>query len=161
MHPVELAVFDFDGTLLKSPKSPDGNPLWWFHAHSLASITEAPGFDPRWYLGAIAHARKAAATPGVLTVVLTARPDHRGMREQIGRLLSLASLQFDQVVLKPVLFPGLDPAYKAHAVRAWLRKYPTIKRVSFYDDLDENHVAVKHAVEHSGRSFRGYKAPGL
>ncbi len=159
--PTELVAFDLDGTLLKSPKSPDGDPAWWFHAYSLDGVQGGPGMDPHWIIPAIIQARRVSLRPTVMTVVLTARPDHKGMRRQVRRLVSLTGIDFDSVQLKPVMFPGPDPLYKAGAVIAWLQRHPTIRRVTLYDDLDVNLATVGKAVEQSGRTYVAVKGHGL
>jgi len=159
--PSELTVFDFDGTLLRSPVSPDGDPTWWFHAYSLDGIQGGPGLDHRWVIPAIIEARRAALRPTVMTAVLTARPDHKGMRQQLRRLVSLTDIDFDAVQLKPILFPGSDPLYKVGSVVAWLQRHPSICKVTLYDDLDDNLAAVGAAVQKTGRLFVGVKGPGL
>jgi hypothetical protein len=159
--PTELVAFDFDGTLLRSPESPDGDPMWWFHAYSLDAVRGGPGLDHHWVVPAIIHARRASLRPSVMTVVLTARPDHKGMRQQIHRLVSLTGIDFDAVQLKPVVFPGSDPLYKAGAVIAWLERHPSIRRVTLYDDIDANLSTVGQAVQQSGREYVAVKGPGL
>jgi hypothetical protein len=159
--PTELVIFDFDGTLLKSPASPSGHTTWHHHAYSLESVQEGPGFDRRWILPIIVEARRASLRPGTMTVVLTARPDSKGMRHAIKRLVGLTGIDFDAVQLKSVAFPGSSALYKAGAVTAWLERHPTIQKVTFFDDLESNLMTVEQAVTRTGRQYAAVQGPGL
>lgn len=71
-----IAVFDFDGTLFRSPE----RPAWWPHQGfwgrletlSPPLVPEAPG--PEWYVrGVIAAALEAQRTPDTLVALVTGR----------------------------------------------------------------------------------------
>jgi hypothetical protein len=160
-HPVELAVFDFDGTLFRSPVPPDGNMLWWAQPQSLHDVQHGPGLDGRWVLPVVIAARRASLDPTVLTVVLTARPSFRSMQREIGRVLALTQISFDALQLKPIVLPVTDAVYKGGAISAWLARYPSIRKVTFFDDLPENLQAVEKAAIAGGCSFTGVQGPGM
>ena len=150
----ELTAFDFDDTLLHSPRPPSpAHKDWWYHAYSLDDVQNGPGYDRRWMLGNIAAARSSINRPTAMTVVLTARTSHAKMRKQIDRLLGLTGLQFDAVQLKPMMPPLPSPVYKAGAIAAWLNRHPSIQRVTFYDDYDKNLRAVGEVVRRRGLQY--------
>ena len=158
---VELAIFDFDGTLLRSPKPPGATFTWWLHAYSLDDVKKGPGLDPRWVLPVVAAARHASLRGGTATVLLTARPLHRGMRRAIRRVLKLTGIDFDVVQLKPITVLRSDAHYKAAVVQAWLQKLPSVRSVTFYDDLQDNLDAVGDVVRARGIAYRPVLGPGL
>lgn len=151
--PTELAVFDFDDTLFRSPRPPGLDPLWWYRAYSLEGPVHAPGRDARWMLPIVARAHQAIRQPTTLAVVLTARVDSRGMREQLHRILAIGELHFDAVQLKPLTPLMPSPAYKAAAVSAWLNRHPDIRRVTFYDDQQPNLDAVANTASSWGVEY--------
>ena len=141
MKPLELHVYDFDGNLYDSPRLPVDRPDWWFSAKSLRGWG-VPGQDRKWILPTLIEARRSIQAPWVRAVVLTGRPHHGEMQAVLKQMLSAAGLRFDKLQLKPFLPPKTTPAYKAHKVHEWLKKEPSITKVVFYDDLDENLLAV-------------------
>jgi hypothetical protein len=153
MAPKELHIYDFDETLYRSPTPPPGASMaWYFHAHSLGK-PEAPGFDGRWVLPVLIEARRSSMDPRVASVLLTARPDHAAMRSTIYRTLALADVRWDAVQLRPIMFPGNDAMYKATVVQEWLMGMPTVEKVVFWDDQDENLELVGRAVRNEGRRY--------
>lgn len=153
MKPRELHVYDFDHTLYNSPQAPNGNPLWALHAKSLNGW-KPPGFDQRWILPVLIHARRSGLDPYAMPVILTGRPDHKPMREIIEQMVKSTDVPWASVCLKPLLPPVSDPAYKASQVGRWLRRHASVERVVFYDDRSDNLRAVGRVVQTFGRRYR-------
>jgi hypothetical protein len=161
MKPLEIHVYDFDGTLYNSPKMPLARPDWWFSSKSLRGW-KAPGYDHRWILPLVQEARRSAQAPWAKTALLTGRPLHGEMEATLKRMLSSAGIRFDIIQLKPLLPIQPTPRYKAHKLIDWVTDYPTVGKVVFYDDLDENLDAVGHALNYySDMTYVPVKAPGL
>lgn len=160
MRPIELHIYDLDGTLYKSPAPPIPDPTWWFHAHSFGD-PKPPGYDSRWILSVLSRARSSTLAPSVRTVVITGRPDHTPMRKKVAHVLSLTGLVFDAVRLQPVLFPGTTAQYKGTTVAKMLQQLPDVKRVVLYDDEPDNHRVVGAVVKSRGLIYAGVKTPGV
>lgn len=155
MQPTELYVFDFDDTLYRSPQPPDGDVSFYYNPSSFGQVG-APGFDKRWILDSVARARHAQYKPYGMSIVLTGRPESDPMRHKIEYILSLTGVEFDKVVLMPVVFPGSIAQFKAAYVAGLLTKHPTLNRVIFLDDDVDNHMAVQEAVIGVGKVYEGY-----
>ena len=160
MKPVELHVYDFDGTLYDSPRLRKDRPDWWFSSRSLAGYG-APGHDKKWILGGVMEARRSIRAPWVRTALLTGRPKHAEMMAVIKKMLSGAKLPFNYVQLKPLIPPRAMGAYKSMMVSEWLRAEPTITKVVFYDDLQSNLDAVGSAASRAGVRYHPVLAPGV
>lgn len=153
-QPTELHIYDFDSTLYHSPAPPvpEESNMWYFHAKSLG-LPDRPGFDHRWILPVLIQARRSQLNPSAALVLLTARPDHKAMREILYRTLALTDIKWDAVKLKPIFFPGSDAAYKASTVKQWLEAMPSIKKVVFYDDQRANLEAVALVVQAKSKKY--------
>ena len=62
--------------------------------------------------------------------------------------------------MKPIGFRS-SPSYKAGCVRKWLKQYPSVEKVVFWDDLSENLVAVGKVVRSEGLRYTPIQTPGL
>ena len=144
----ELHVYDFDGTLYNSPHPPKPDPSWWLFVKSLGQ-TGAPGFDSRWNIPVVIRARRSIQDPCAKTILLTARPDYRLMRQKVEKMLDDASLDFEKVWLKPPTIGMTAPEYKAMIVESYLIEDPEIEKVIFFDDEPTNLAAVaKRSAKH-------------
>lgn len=155
---IELHAYDLDLTLYNSRLSPEGDPNWYFHAHSLDGW-RPPGFDRRWNLSVLAKARHSSLDPCARVILLTARPDHREMRRVVERLVRSADIKWNAICLKPVLSVVSDAEYKGRVLGRWAQKWPTLQKVVLYDDRPENLEAAKVAVEREGRKYEGVLTP--
>lgn len=152
MPPLELHVFDFDGTLFRSPHAPS----WWNHSWivsepslSMPCVPDVPGSD--WWIGnVVARARKSISDPNVYAVLVTGRPaGAANFRYRVPELLKQAGLDFDEVHLNP---GGETAVYKARTVGKILRKY-NFASVRMWDDDTRNFSTVSQTVEADGLDF--------
>jgi len=98
---LELWIFDFDGTLFRSPEIPS----WWpqaekgnfyIHQDSLGRPCVPDRPDDSWWVGSVvSEARKAIANPNVLAILCTGRPDNLSFRWRVPELLKQKGLDFD------------------------------------------------------------------
>jgi hypothetical protein len=149
MKPVELHVYDFDGALYDSPRLRQDRPDWWYSARSLQGWGP-PGHDRKWILDTVYKARLSVRQPWTRTALLTGRPEHAEMTATIRCMLEGAGLRFDQTQFKPAWPPQKMEEYKALKVVDWLADHPTVSRVIYYDDLQENLDAVGAVVTDAG-----------
>lgn len=120
-----LHLFDFDGTLFRSPGPPqwwDRNPkAWWSFPESLEPpcVPERPG--PEWWVAdTVRAARKSIASPDVFALLCTGRLD-RPFRWRVPELLKQKGLGFDKVLLNPTT--GSTRGFKKQAMAALHRRH--------------------------------------
>ena len=147
--PTEIHVFDFDGTLFRSPvpnpknhspvelgrlKSTGG----WFHLPpSLChpAVPDVPGEE--WWIPYIREkAREVLKTEGAKAVLLTGR----GLlfTERVKEITRTQELHFDEYLLKPPGHQTID--WKKSVITGLLDKHPTARKLFIYEDR-VRHVA--------------------
>ena len=155
-----LHVYDVDGTLYRSPKSPDGSESFYFHAKSFGQIG-LPGYDPKWYLDVVSRARQSVEDPSALVIVCTGRIDHAEMRKKITELLGICGVTPDFVHLRPTTHQSSMGSYKAKVVASYLLAEEALEEVILYDDEEGNHDAIARLCEFLGVRFRGVMTRGF
>lgn len=142
-QPLELHLYDFDGTLFRSPEPPPGvGEDWWVAEQSLGQpcVPETP--DASWWVGTtVAEAKRSIANKQVLAVLCTGRPDNSPFRWRVPELLGQKGLDFDLVRLNP---GGSTTAFKSAVLRKALAKFPSITTVAIWED-DPKRLAVYEA----------------
>ena len=134
----ELHVFDFDGTLFRSPHPPEGfTGDWWDSPESLGPpyVPKVP--DSWWWVpDMISEARKSIQDPNVFSIVLTGRWNERFGRTRIPELLTQQGLFFDEIHCSDIHFD--IRFFKAAKVKEYLLRFPTIIEVKVWDDVQKN-----------------------
>lgn len=155
-----LAIFDFDGTLFRSPQPPTDDRAelakWWRSENSLLPpfVPERP--DGSWWNGAVVHAaRKAISDEDTLAVVLTGRRDNAGLRKRVEGLLRMGGLTFDAVYMNP------DPAgtaveWKTSKIKAVLGSAAGVETVQVWDDLADNVNALESVARMMGLAVEAH-----
>tara|TARA_Y100000310_G_scaffold332468_1_gene408109 strand:+ start:621 stop:1178 length:558 start_codon:yes stop_codon:yes gene_type:complete len=147
----ELHLYDFDGTLFRSPHL-DGIPKWWVSDFSLSPpcVPQKPG--PEWWnQKVVGEARRSIADQNVWCIMVTGRSDTvGGFRWRVPELLKGAGLRFDAVYLNDT--GGATDAFKKRVITDTLRRFPQIETVHIWEDR-LNHLAsfCKH-VQSLGRA---------
>jgi len=148
---MELHVYDFDGTLFRSPDQPDWfkGRGWVVQPESLGEpcVPEIPG-DDWWIPSTVSSAQKSIGNPDVWAILCTGRADQSGMRFRVPELLRGKGLKFDQVFLSP---GGSTKAYKLSTILGLLKKHPGIETVHIWEDDLTNLGAYCAAVEAEGK----------
>lgn len=151
---LELHLYDFDGTLFRSPDKPErwSGSDWLISPESLDTpcVPETPGAE--WWLGRVVEEARQSirdADLGVYTVLCTGRLLTPEFRERIPELLHQVGLDFDEVLLNPG-YP--TPTYKTQEVVRILHRYPGIEVVNIWEDSETNIEAVTKAVEAMGKT---------
>ncbi len=139
----EIHLYDFDGTLFRSPMPPatwDGD--WWNATASLMPpcVPNEPGHD-WWIHGTIAAARDSIANPNAYAILATGRGDRSGLRWRVPELLHQVGLRFDSVNLAP---DSGTLAWKKHLLQSALLRVsgvtPDEVSVHIWDDR-KHHLA--------------------
>lgn len=128
----EIHLFDFDGTLFRSPEPPPGwsGKNWWVWPGSLEPpcVPLRPG--PEWWIAStVAQARRSIADPNVWAVLATGRKE-AVFRWRVPELLKAGNLNFDEVHLAV----GDTLAFKKNLLAKLVRKFPFVERVRVWDD---------------------------
>ncbi len=132
-YPTKLSVFDFDGTLFKSPEKPEGyKGNWWIEAKSLEypTLPKKPG-NSYWNLDVVVSARQEIADKNVYCILLTGRVD-QFFTDRINELLEQKKLNFNEVELNT--FGRKTGEFKVKKIKSILNKYPTIKKIEMWED---------------------------
>lgn len=132
---LELHIFDFDGTLFRSPKKPVGwKGSWWANELSLEPpcVPDKPG-DEWWISETVSAAKAAISDPNVFAVCLTGRQDfiYRG---RLPILLNEKGLNFDMIRLSDSEDTG---RFKSSHIRHLLKQHRSIRKVVIWEDNAE------------------------
>ena len=146
----ELHVYDFDGTLFRSPHEPAvWDTDWWSDPASLLPpcVPENPGTE-WWISSTVSQARKSINDPDVYAIMMTGRRDASGFRYRIPELLKQRNLTFDAVHLRRG--GGHVESEKLKNIFKYLSRYPIIDTVRIWDDRISNLRAFKKALTNAG-----------
>jgi len=149
----ELHLYDFDGTLFRSPQRPDwwGKDSWIMAPESLGPpcVPLKPGRD--WWIGKTVQAAKQSISDrDTWAILCTGRPLQSAHRLRVGELLKQAGLNFDEVYLNPGDSTG---GYKVAVVSGILAKHPQIDTVHVWEDNLHNIKKIARFVEGLDKSF--------
>ena len=139
----ELHVYDFDGTLFRSPEKPEGFVGgWWSNSLSLSPPYVPDVTDASWWINSVVQsAKQSNSNSEVLSILLTGRIQKNGLPSRIQDLLWQAHLNFDEVHLNP---GSETTAFKTRLVGMLLSKHPTIKVVRVWEDNKKNLDALRN-----------------
>lgn len=134
---MELHLYDFDGTLFKSPMPPGSWPspeAWWSDSISLSDpcVPEKPG-GTFWNETVVSSAKTSIASSDVLAILCTGRSQQSFARYRVPELLRQKGLDFDAVYLKPGVSSPTEP-YKKGILQKLLDRYPDITGVHIWED---------------------------
>jgi hypothetical protein len=130
--PTKLYIFDFDGTLFRSPSEPAlWKGGWWGKEASLSPpcVPQTPEGD-WWVSEVVSQARAAISDSSALSVLMTGRSADV-FSSRVNELLSGAGLNFSQVLLSN----SYDTvSFKSGEILRILKETPSIKSVVIFDD---------------------------
>ena len=158
---MELHVYDFDGTLFRSPDRPAWWPkttYWISHPASLdvPCVPEKPGGN-FWISSVVGDAKKSIADKNVVTALITGRIDNSFARYRVPELLKQQGLNFDSVHLST----STDTAsFKMTVMRSLMGRH-SVDAVHIWEDHATNLAKFKKMVEGQGAEAHGHliKAP--
>jgi len=152
----ELHVYDFDGTLFRSPDQPSWWPkgvYWIKHPASLDEpcVPQKPG-GQFWVSSTVAAAKKSIADQDVLAVVITGRVDNSFARWRVPELLKQKGLNFDQVHLSSNTNTA---GFKMTLIRELVARHD-MTAVHVWEDHVENLGKFDNLVTGMGVEFHGH-----
>jgi len=136
----ELHLYDFDGTLFRSPdkpkKWPKGKDFFSLPVSmDEPCVPEKPG--PGWWINStVAQAKQSIADPDVWAIVCTGRGDNTFARYRVPELLAQKGLNFDEVFLAP--HTGQPVPFKKGVIAKLLRQFPAIDAVHIWEDRGDH-----------------------
>jgi hypothetical protein len=141
-----LVVFDFDGTLFRSPNPPDdfkGN--WWASKESLAE-PHVPKEPDRsyWFKDTITAAEEAFDNSKTLSVMMTGRME-RNFEDRVKELLEQNGINFHDIFMNHSGEDTVD--FKVKEVKKILKQYPKITIIEFWDDKQDHLNKFKSELE--------------
>jgi len=152
MRPIKLHVYDFDGTLFKSPEPPiwwKEGAEWWGDLNSLSTpcVPEEPTID-WWNESVVERAKQSLENVEVRTILLTGRVQKFSLR--IRQLLRQAGLDFQEIYLSP---GDTDTErFKLETIKKILSKQPSIRGVAIWEDRLGHLRTFADWIESNGRS---------
>ncbi len=151
-----LCVFDFDGTLFRSPEPPEGfKGNWYASKESLGepNIPELPQ-EEFWFKTIVKSAEECMADEESYVVMMTGRMD-RNFHDRIYQLLEQQSLNFDEVYLND---SGQDTVeFKTAKINKLIKKLPYIKKLEMWEDKEEHIKKFHEAFDNKDFSFEIHK----
>lgn len=157
---IVLSVFDFDGTLFRSPSpsqaaiakyGPDihqpvfAGGLGWFQHKATLSVPFVPEKidrkDEKWFIQPTVEAYLAAKREGHVTAILTGREEH--FRSRITQLVNDAGMTFDHIFLKQELRGG-TVAFKVDVFAKLIAQYQPSK-IAYYEDREDQGAKIQEA----------------
>ena len=149
MKPIyrRLEVFDFDGTLFRSPDPPSTvDPRgWWSDPASLSppNVPAAPG-EEWWNPWEVEEMRRALITPSTKVVVITGRTGN--LTDRLRSLLITKGIEPHEAYLHPGT-GGTVKEWKCEVLKKLLT--PWVTEVHLYEDNWENLTAMRRLAEAS------------
>ena len=130
---LELHLYDFDGTLFRSPHPPAfWKGSWWGSVESLMPPCVPDDPTPDWWIPKSVNAAKASiSNPDVFAVLMTGRVKDTGLRWRVPELLAQVGLRFDRVFLSD---GGDTQAFKVKKLKQLLMQLPDLQKVIIWDD---------------------------
>lgn len=143
---IRLTVFDFDGTLFRSPEEPKGyKGNWWASKDSLdePNVPENPDRS-HWFKDTITAAREAIDNKKTFSMLLSGRME-KNFGDRIEELLDQQGITFNYVKLND---SGQDTVkFKIKEIKKVLQDYPKINLIEIWDDKSEHLSQFQAALE--------------
>ena len=131
-----IAIFDFDGTLFKSPEQPS----WWPHQGFWGRLeTLSPPFVPEhpdsdwWASSIVSEAKKAAGDSSTYACLLTGRIPK--FEKRIKELLAGEGIRFDNYFFTR---GSSTLPFKLSTIENLVQRFPDVKLVEIWDDRTEH-----------------------
>lgn len=151
----ELHIYDFDGTLFRSPEPPtdwSGKRDWWGSPESLDEPYVPVKPNASWWIGStVSEARRSISQQDVFAILATGRSDRSFARYRVPELLMGAGIQFDRVHLAPST--GAAKQFKASLLSQYLLRFPTVEVVRAWEDTKPNLDAMSQVCKRFGVVF--------
>lgn len=147
-----LCIFDFDGTLFRSPERPAWwkHKGWWTDRRSLEPpcVPEKPE-EVYWVSSTVEAVLGANAAEETYSVLLTGRIGP--FEDRLKTLLKQKKLEFDEIGLTD---EDDSQAFKVKQIRRLLREHPDVKLVEQWEDRRSQIRPYRAVVENAGVDYK-------
>ena len=129
----KLSVFDFDGTLFKSPDKPDGyKGNWWIEAKSLnpPTVPKKPD-DSFWNMEVVEAAKKELSNSKNCVILMTGRVGNV-FHDRIVELVGQKGLNFKHIWCNE--FGRSTGEFKLEKIHQLLKDNRSIKEIEMWED---------------------------
>ena len=143
----KISIFDFDGTLMKTPHPEKGKKEWenfynkdyphigwWSKPESLDDAV----FNIEPIESTVSSYIKEKENPNTLVIMLTGRLPHQN--DQIVELLSLHNIFFDEYHYKET---GDTLSSKLNTIITLLNRYPNVSSIEMWEDREPHAISFK------------------
>ncbi len=147
-----IAIFDFDGTLFRSPEKPSWWPYegFWGRLETLSPpyVPQAPG--PEWYIdSAVSEAKAAISDPRTYSCLLTGRIPKFSAR--VKELMDAAGVSFQDYFFAS---GGSTLPFKIKIIEEVIQKNPGVRIVEMWEDRTEHIGPFEQKLAEMGVQFR-------
>ena len=154
----KISIFDFDGTLMKTPHPEEGKKQWeeftgkeyphigwWSKPESLDDAV----FDIQPIETTVTDYLREKSNPDTLVIMLTGRIPHQA--EQIEELLLLHNISFDEYHYKG---NGDTLTSKFNTIKSLLNRFPNVKEIEMWEDREPHAIEFKKWGEENGVNLK-------
>lgn len=147
--PKRIAIFDFDGTLFRSPEKPEWWPFqgFWGRLETLSEpyVPETPGAD--WYVGDVVSAAAAAASePQTYSCLLTGRIPK--FQSRVKQIVGNVGVQFDDYYFAS---GNSTLPFKLGIIEKLISQFPSAEIVEMWEDRGEHIGPFQEKIESLGK----------
>lgn len=154
----KISIFDFDGTLMKTPHPEEGKKQWeeftgkeyphigwWGKPESLDdSVFDIQPIEPT-----VEDYLKEKSNPETLVIMLTGRLPHQA--EQVEELLLLHNVSFDEYHYKG---NGDTLTSKINTIKSLLNRFPNVTEIEMWEDREPHAIEFKQWGEENGVNLK-------
>ena len=154
----KISIFDFDGTLMKTPHPEEGKKQWeeftgkeyphigwWSKPESLDDAV----FDIQPIENTVTDYLREKSNPDTLVIMLTGRIPHQA--EQIEELLLLHNISFDEYHYKG---NGDTLSSKINTIKSLLNRFPNVKEIEMWEDREPHAIEFKQWGKENGVNLK-------
>jgi len=153
----KISIFDFDGTLMRTPHPEDGKKEWenfynkdyphigwWSKPESLDDAV----FNIEPIESTVTDYLKEMGDPNTLVIMLTGRLPHH--HDQVIELLMTHNIVFDEYHYKET---GDTLGSKLHTIISLLNKYPNVSSIEMWEDREPHATSFEEWGKDNGVSI--------
>ena len=154
----KISIFDFDGTLMKTPNSIEGKKQWeefygkdyphkgwWGKPESLDDAV----FDIQPIESTVSDYKKEINNPNTFVIMLTGRIPHQS--SQIEELLALHNIYFKEYHYKS---DGDTLTSKLNTIKSLLNRFPQVNEIEMWEDREAHVIAFEEWGKENGINIK-------
>lgn len=154
----KISIFDFDGTLMKTPDSTEGKKQWgefygkdyphkgwWGKPESLDDAV----FDIQPIESTVSDYKKEINNPNTFVIMLTGRIPHQS--SQVEELLALHNIYFKEYHYKS---DGDTLTSKLNTIKSLLNRFPQVKEIEMWEDREAHVIAFEEWGKENGINIK-------